>query len=733
MAQIFRLQAGTVPITGPVLIIPVRRQGGGTAPTRRKRMNILNRLSIQSKLILAMLLVSLLSILAVTYIGYTNARKEFSRQVQNQLMGQRVEKTNVLRGFLGNVRNQVISLSDSRIVVEAMREFREAYRTLDNVHMEPVFDEKLKDFYAQQFLPKLAKNTGGSPMLEQYLPTAVATRYLQYHYIAANPAPYEQGQELVAAGDGSVYSALHRKYQPAFDKVAKMFGFSDIHLVDADSLDIVYTYQKTIELGTNLDNGPFAETNLAGMVRALKKIGDRDAYKMADFQAYVPSTGKPAAFLGSPIFDGYRMIGILVFQFPIDEVTRIMTGNFGWEKEGLGKSGEVYVVGRDFTMRSRSRFMVENPKELLATLRDNGIADSIIQQIERQGTVLLALPVKNASVETALRGKEGIGTVNDYRDVEVISAYGPLDLDSVRWAVIAEMDTSEGLAPLRNFARYVLMASAGLSLLASLLALGIARYLTKPIAQLAEGARRVAAGETDVHVEVDSSDEFRELAGAFNSMTRTLQAKKQELERKVHENEELLLNILPASAAAQIRDGEGSTNQSFADVSVLFADIDGLDEAAEASLDLLQELVVAFDEAAERAGVEKVKTVGSSYLAVCGLSVQRPDHVDRIVEFARSMIQIVRRFNAERKLHLAVDIGINAGPVVGGIVGRNKFIYDLWGDTVNIARGLHSEQGMAILVTQEVYERLDSVRAFVPAGEAEIKGKGLIKTWRLVD
>ena len=696
-------------------------------------MNILKSLSIQSKLILAMLLVSLLSILAVTYIGYTNARTEFSRQVQNQLMGQRVAKTSVLRGLLGNIRNQVIILADARFVVEGMREFRQAYRTLDDVHMEPVFDEKLKDFYAQQFLPKLAKNTGGDPILEQYLPTAVATRYLQYQYIAASPAPYEQGQELIAAGDGTVYSALHRKYHPAFEKVAKMFGFSDIQLVDADTLDIVYTYQKTIELGTNLETGPYAETNLASMVRALKKSGDRNAYKMADFQPYAPNLGKPAAFLGSPIFDGYRMIGILVFQFPIDEISRIMTGNFGWEKEGLGKTGEAYLVGRDFTMRSRSRFMVQNPKEFLATLRDNGIADPVIQQIERQGTVLLALPVKSASVEAALRGKEGIGEVYDYRDVETLSAYGPIDLDSVRWAVIAEMDTDEALAPLRSFADDVLMAGAGLALLTSLLALWIARYLTQPIAQLAEGARRVAAGETDVQVEVDSRDEFRELAAAFNGMTRTLQTKKRELEQKVHENEELLLNILPASAAAQMRDGEGSTNQSFADVSVLFADLDGLDDAAEASLDLLQELVVAFDEAAESAGVEKVKTVGSSYLAVCGLSVQRPDHVDRIIDFARGMIQIVRRFNAERNLQLAVDIGVNAGPVVGGIVGRDKFIYDLWGDTVTIARGLHSEESMAVLVTQEVYERLDSVRAFVPAGAVEIKGKGLIKIWRLVN
>jgi class 3 adenylate cyclase len=295
------------------------------------------------------------------------------------------------------------------------------------------------------------------------------------------------------------------------------------------------------------------------------------------------------------------------------------------------------------------------------------------------------------------------------------------------------MDTSEALAPLKKFGRDVLVAGTALALLTSLLALWITRYLTRPIKQLAAGARRVAAGESDARVDVDSSDEFRELADAFNGMTNTLQARTHQLEQKVNENESLLLNILPASAAAQMRGGEGSSNQSFADVSVLFADLDGLDGADETALDLLKELVAAFDEAAERAGVEKVKTVGSSYLAVCGLSVQRPDHVNRTVEFARSMSQIVRRFNAERGLQLSIDIGVNAGPVVGGIVGTNKFIYDLWGDTVTIARSLSSDEGMAILVTEGVYDRLNGTRTFVPAGETTVKGKGPIKTWRLVD
>ncbi|MFZ4702843.1 MAG: adenylate/guanylate cyclase domain-containing protein, partial [Candidatus Methylumidiphilus sp.] len=208
--------------------------------------------------------------------------------------------------------------------------------------------------------------------------------------------------------------------------------------------------------------------------------------------------------------------------------------------------------------------------------------------------------------------------------------------------------------------------------------------------------------------------------------------------QQVHENEELLLNILPAPVAASLRDGNGQATQSFADVTVLVAYLLGFEQVSQAegpdvSLVLMQDLVITFDEAAEQFGVEKVKTVGASYLAVCGLSVQRPDHTNRMIEFARELVRIVQRFNRERGKELVLEIGINCGPVVGGIVGRSKFIYDLWGDTITIASGLKSDGVTSIQVTQAVYERMRDLHSFVVANEFEIKAKGSFRAWKLVE
>jgi class 3 adenylate cyclase len=221
-------------------------------------------------------------------------------------------------------------------------------------------------------------------------------------------------------------------------------------------------------------------------------------------------------------------------------------------------------------------------------------------------------------------------------------------------------------------------------------------------------------------------------------MVTSLRTNREELDRQVLENERLLVSLLPASGAAQMRDGNAETRQSFADVTVAYINLVGFESLSpdlgeDGSMGLLSDIVAACDEAAEQHGVEKVRTIGSSYLAVSGLSVERPDHTARMVDFAREVVRIVRRFNAERGVRLVAEIGINAGPVIGGLVGRRRFIYDLWGDTVKLARGIEPNGKTSILVTRPVYERVRDLVAFGAETSADVRGMGPVKLFSLLD
>jgi class 3 adenylate cyclase len=203
------------------------------------------------------------------------------------------------------------------------------------------------------------------------------------------------------------------------------------------------------------------------------------------------------------------------------------------------------------------------------------------------------------------------------------------------------------------------------------------------------------------------------------------------------ENERLLLNILPSPIADRLKAGNEPIADAFSEVSVLFADVVGFTQLsasrpAREVVELLDDLFTRFDNAARDLGIEKIKTIGDAYMAVCGLPDPCTDHTERMMAMAVRMLELVKECGRELKTPLQLRIGINSGPVVAGIIGRRKFIYDLWGDTVNLASRMESH-GIpdAIQVTRPVYEKLRSRYPFEERGPIEVKGKGTVETWVL--
>ena len=699
----------------------------------------LNRLSIQSKMIALLLIVSLSSIAVVAAIAYRQGYQALTAATRNHLIGIQQAKRTALKTRLESLREQVIAISDSRLVIESCREYQTAFRKIEPRPLPAPQSAELNKFYTETFLPQLAVAIDGEPVPDQYIPTDERARYLQYHYIASSPHPYDKKNLLLSApSDQSDYGAIHARFHPLFARQARLFGFEDMLLIDPETLDVIYNYQKSVEFGTNLENGPYSNTRLAAAARVIRNAKDRDDFKVADFEGYRPSLNRPMGFAMSPIFDGQRLIGILALQFPIESFVELMSGDFRWREEGLGDTGEVYLVGTDKLLRTRSRFMKENPENFLQELESIGTNPRVVARVKAQNNVMGILTAPSATVERAIQGESGIDITTNYRRREVLSAFSPIDLDSVRWVVLAEIEVDEANRPIRELARKVLVVSCGTALAVSLLALVASHMLVRPLRILAAGARRLGEGQTDVRVDLKSQDEFGELGRVFNQMAENIQSQTDKLEHQIRDNQELLLSILPASAVAQRREGDEKASRQFTDVSVLFAELTGLEELNQAvgetrALSILGDLIADLDEAAERLGIEKVKTIGGSYLAVCGLSVSRPDHVRRIVQFAQEANRIVSVFQRGQQVDLGLVVGMNAGPVVGGVVGRKKFLYDLWGDTVAIAKKLTGGNATAALrVTTTVRERLGDQFQFEGPQLIDLPGKPSIEMWSVI-
>jgi len=203
-------------------------------------------------------------------------------------------------------------------------------------------------------------------------------------------------------------------------------------------------------------------------------------------------------------------------------------------------------------------------------------------------------------------------------------------------------------------------------------------------------------------------------------------------------SERLLLNVLPEAIAVRLKRGEEPIADHYDDVTVMFADLAGFTvrsahETPAETVAVLNEVFSVFDALARRYGLEKIRTIGDSYMVAAGVPVARPDHAHAICAMALDLRHEVARLNADHDWDLSFRIGINSGPAVAGIVGQEKFHYDLWGDTVNIASRMESH-GLPdqIQVTERVYERLMSDFVFERRGLIDVKGKGPTLTYFLV-
>jgi class 3 adenylate cyclase len=245
---------------------------------------------------------------------------------------------------------------------------------------------------------------------------------------------------------------------------------------------------------------------------------------------------------------------------------------------------------------------------------------------------------------------------------------------------------------------------------------------------------------------VASKDEIGELGSNFNAMAETIQIHSENLEHLVEQrtselvaekqtSERLLLNVLPGPIAERLKLGEGVIVDRFDHVSVLFADIVGFTRMSqttspEALVTMLDDVFSLFDRLAEQHGLEKIKTIGDSYMVVAGIPQPSANHAQAIARMGLDMIAALSDYSKRTGSDLSIRIGIHTGSVVAGVIGRKKFIYDLWGDTVNTASRMesHGIPGQ-VHVTEAIYQALKDSFELEPRGSVEVKGKGVMTTY----
>ncbi|MGA8741407.1 MAG: hypothetical protein WB561_09515 [Terracidiphilus sp.] len=369
-------------------------------------MRFFSHWSIRYKLLSLLLLLGVTTFAVTGTIAYLKYLAALKQNVMNQLTGVARSKRFQVESYYQTIHHHAGTLSDDRMFIDAMREFGTAYRKMDANPVPAAALEAVREDYKTNFFPQMQKLNMARSHVEDYLPFSPAAIQLQYLYIVKNPNPQGHREDLADAHDGSEYSRVHAKYHTAFQSIVKKFGYYDLYLIDYDTGRIVYDEAKDRDFATSLKDGPYADSNLARVVKKCMATNNVEDVFFSDFEPYAASMGEPTQYVASPIWDGNERLGIFALQLSSAAIDDVMTGKRGWERDGLGQTGESAIIGPDHLMRTNARQYLQDPEGFLARLKAKGGSQQLLDRIRTYRSTILQVPVNFPPYRRPWRAKK---------------------------------------------------------------------------------------------------------------------------------------------------------------------------------------------------------------------------------------------------------------------------------------------------------------------------------------
>jgi methyl-accepting chemotaxis protein len=445
---------------------------------------------------------TIVTALVLSNAALSGMKQEALVQQQSNLRAKQVLVGSNVSSYLQSIEHQAITMAHDQATVTATAQFIAAFDDYSPVLPTdgPTPRETVQGYYEAEFQTRFdAQNPDSIDVAALYENLSETTIALQYQYIAASDLPVGEKDGLTNRADSTTYNALHNRYHPSIRKFLKEFGYYDIFIVDAISGNVVYSVYKELDFATNLVRGPYSNSGLGHAFQEALSLAPGET-SITDFAAYEPSYNAPASFVSTPIQTGGKTTGVLIFQMPIDRLNNIMTQNGDWQSNGFGTSGEVYLVGPDKTLRNESRFFVEDPTAYLRLLSKQGTKQHA--DIRAKNSSISLQPVVSSGAQQALAGKTGFAIFPNYRGVPVLSAFAPLNVGGMTWAILSEIDESEAFAAHSALASTILQVTLLTLLVVSILAISasifFAKHIVSPLTQLAEWLESMSEGDADL-------------------------------------------------------------------------------------------------------------------------------------------------------------------------------------------------------------------------------------------
>ncbi len=464
--------------------------------------------SLKRRLSSTFLMIGLVPLILIGLLSVWLTNNMATEQVNQNLESIKFNKVVAIEEYGNTIVNQVITYSMDPNLADNMDAVIEGYDSilpfmLQNYPERSVEDmrRELASYYNDEFLPQYktlndGKNVDTGALLRSLSPEAVV---LQYAYIETNPAPLGSKDQMMKSSLGSKYDASHERLHQQLSPFLNSFGYYDIFLVDMQGR-VVYSVYKELDYATNLLKGAYADSGLGEAFQSSLNLTGQDEFVLIDYAQYTPSYEAPASFIASPIYQGNIRIGSLIFQMPLDAITTVMS-----ERSGLGETGESYLVGQDYLMRSDS---LKQPEKYSvdASFRHKRKVDS-------------------ESIKLGLEGQTGLIETVNYNGDDVLSGYIPVQFGSLDWVMVAEVETSEAYATVSRLTWIMLILALLACAIIVYVSTRIIARIVKPIDAMKTTMANIAV-TTDFseRIEVERNDEIGQSANSLNHLLESVEA-----------------------------------------------------------------------------------------------------------------------------------------------------------------------------------------------------------------
>ena len=417
-------------------------------------------------------------------------------------------KSEALVGFTNFLRGLIVSTAGDINTVQTLWGLNDAFEALED---ETGLDEdsvsaSLIKHYNSEYLNKVNfdfPGTASKQTAQHYLPVSTNGKIAQELYIVENENPVGKKDDLhqnkLHKDD---YSKQHALYHRKFKAILDEFGLYDVFLVNAEG-NVVYSVSKEKDFATNLLTGAYKNSGLANVYKKAMKLKNGEV-AFDDFTPYEPTYNAPAAFIATPLYFHEDLEGALIFQLPIATLNRAMSFNGKYKEAGLGETGEAFLIGQDKKMRTDSRFVDQ-------------IQDPNVQKFK---TTIDIFTIDTEATQAVLSGKSGSIMSTDYRGVEIINAYTPLNFFGATWGVIVKMDRDEALKSVVDTRNIIaIIAFVIIFVLIIVVVIAIQKLIINKLSLLQNAAYDLAKGEGDLtsHIEVAPGDEMHEVSSNINA------------------------------------------------------------------------------------------------------------------------------------------------------------------------------------------------------------------------